>query len=93
MAPKITTPTRIKTVSFRANIRRKAFETIHIEATADVLLNQTPEKVLHDLKAFVARELRVAVNGVRPRPIPPPQRSFDAMFNNGEQDPGRWGER
>lgn len=55
---------RIKSVSFRANTSLDSkFNHIHIEASADVPLNERPEAVLDALKKFVAKELKFAKEG------------------------------
>jgi len=55
--------TRIRTVSFRSCVIVGKFQTVHVEATADVPLNRKPEGVLEDLKRFVAKELIKAKEG------------------------------
>lgn len=55
--------TRIRSVSFRSSVQIKSFQHVHVEASADVPLNRTPESVLDDVKKFVARELLRAKNG------------------------------
>lgn len=54
---------RIKSVSFRSCVSIGSYQTVHVEASADVLLNQTPEQVVDKLKVFVAAELRRAKEG------------------------------
>lgn len=50
--------TRITSVSVKANTAYGSrFQHIHVEATANVGPNQTPEEVVADLKVFVAQQL------------------------------------
>jgi len=58
---------KIKTVSFRSNVTVKPFHAVHIEVSADVGPREKPERVLEELKRWVAQQLRL-VKGATPRP-------------------------
>lgn len=54
----------IKILAVRANVTFGNYQSLHIEASADVLPGQTPDQVLEALKDFVATELVKARDGV-----------------------------
>jgi len=57
--------TKIKSISFRSCVSIASYQTVHIEASADVTPGQTTKQVLDDLKEFVKTELRLAKDGRR----------------------------
>lgn len=63
--------TKIKSVSFRANVALDVkFNHVHIEASADVPEGTRPEDVVDDLKLWVSKELKRAKEGeVLPQPV------------------------
>lgn len=68
-----TKKTEIKSVTVRANVQIAQFQTLHIEAAADVLDGQSPVAVLADLENFVATHLKNATKETDPmslRPVP-----------------------
>jgi len=57
------TPIRIKSVSFRSCVSIGKFQTVHVEASADVPPSVSPRAALDTVKSFVAAELRRAKEG------------------------------
>jgi hypothetical protein len=69
MKSKTKKPVVIRSVTVRSSIQLKSFQHLHIEASADVPDGEAPEYVVDKLKAFVAKELKVAKEG---RVVPQP---------------------
>lgn len=74
---------KITQVTFRSMVMVGKFQTVHIEASAQVGAGESPSEVLAGVKQFVAAELRRARDGVRQKPVPV-QGKFTDMLQTSE---------